>query len=187
MKRKVISEINSGSMADIAFLLLIFFLVTTTIDTDSGLFKKLPPYTDEIPVTPPVKARNVFEVLVNANNEIMVEGEPIDISTLKEKTIEFLINPGDQENLPEFTTKNIAPFGDISVTKGIISLQNDRGTSYETYLWVINELTAAGNVVKDNFSMHQYNKKFDELDRSKQGAVRLAKPCIISEAEPVDL
>lgn len=187
MKRKTITEINSGSMADIAFLLLIFFLVTTTINTDSGIFKKLPPYVANIPETPPVKERNVFEVLVNANNEIMVEKQQIDISELKEKTIEFLTNPENKENLPEFSVKNIPPYGDMRVTKGIISLQNDKGTNYKTYLSVINELTAAGNVIKNNFSMLHYNRVYYELDSDKQDIVRSAKPCIISEAEPVEL
>ena len=104
------TEINAGSMADIAFLLLIFFLVTTTMDQDTGILRLLPPPMDELDnKPPPVKEKNVYEVLVNANDQLLVEGELMDISNLKDGAIEFLTNPANSEDLPEkkLITKNI--------------------------------------------------------------------------------
>ena len=79
MAKRSAPEVNAGSMADIAFLLLIFFLVTTTIETDSGLNRKLPPMEDV--VDPPViKQKNIFTVVVNKNNDLLVEEKPMEIS-----------------------------------------------------------------------------------------------------------
>jgi biopolymer transport protein ExbD len=118
------NEINAGSMADIAFLLLIFFLVTTTIVEDKGITVKLPPWSEEDPDITKLKSRNVFAVLVNAQNDLLVRGEPMDITMLREKTKEFIVNPTKREDLSE------------RPTKAIITLKNDRGTNYETYVSV---------------------------------------------------
>ena len=189
MARKL-QEINAASMADIAFMLLIFFLVATTIDIDTGLYRILPAMPDEEQLEDDkdlIRERNVFVVLVNRNNDLLVEGEPMDISQLKEKTIEFLENNENKENLPEKQLKFVEPFGEIEVTKGIISLQNDRGTNYKTYVQVMNELTAAGNYVKDKFSMQRLGKRYDELGKDDRKAVRAAVPAVISEAEPKNI
>ena len=93
MARRAAPEVNAGSMADIAFLLLIFFLVTTTIETDSGINRKLPP-TDEIEDPPIIKERNIFTVVVNKDNRLLVEEELMDIKDLRKSAIEFLDNGG---------------------------------------------------------------------------------------------
>ncbi len=184
MARKT-PEINSSSMADIAFLLLIFFLVTTTMDVDTGIYKKLPPIPEEKPEdAPKVKQRNVFSILVNRNNELLVNGEVISISQLREKTKEFFLNPTNSANLPEKAMKTVPFFGDVMVSKGLISLQNDRGTRYETYIRVQDELAAASRELKDDKSMQKWNKKYAELDSDQQAAVRKYIPVQISEAEP---
>jgi biopolymer transport protein ExbD len=184
-KRREIQEINGGPMADIAFLLLIFFLVATTISTDSGLYRKLPPMPKEKQETEDkIKKRNVLPVLVNKNNDLLVKNERMDIRNLATKVKEFMQNPYNEEDLPEKKTKNVPYFGEYEVTKGIISLQNDRGTSYGMYIMVQNELTRAINELRDELAMQQFNKKFDELEQSKQEAINEIYPLAISEAEP---
>jgi len=185
MARKT-PEINSSSMADIAFLLLIFFLVTTTMDVDTGIYKKLPPIPEKDQQNDDVKVkqRNVFSILVNRNNELLVNGEVLSISQLRDKTKEFFLNPTNSENLPEKAMKNVPFFGDVMVSKGLISLQNDRGTKYETYIRVQDELAAASRELKDDKSMQKWGKKYAELDVDQQAAVRKYIPVQISEAEP---
>ncbi|MDE5423655.1 biopolymer transporter ExbD [Ancylomarina sp. DW003] len=185
MARKT-PEINSSSMADIAFLLLIFFLVTTTMDVDTGIYKKLPPIPEDEQLNDDVKVkkRNVFSILVNRNNELLVNGEVLSISALREKTKEFFLNPQNLENLPEKALKNVPYFGDVMVSKGLISLQNDRGTRYETYIRVQDELAAASRELKDEKSVQKWGKKYAELDDDQKAAVRKYIPVQISEAEP---
>ena len=185
MARKT-PEINSSSMADIAFLLLIFFLVTTTMDVDTGIYKKLPPIPEDTANEPDVKVkqRNVLSILVNRNNELLVNGEVLSISQLRDKTKEFFLNPANKENLPEKSLKTVPYFGDVMVSKGLISLQNDRGTQYATYIRVQDELAAASRELKDEKAMQKWGKKYAELNEDEQAAVRKYIPVQISEAEP---
>lgn len=185
MKNKNIPEVNTGSVADIAFLLLIFFLVATTMDMDSGLLRVLPqPVPEDVPPPPPMKERNVLIVLVNKDDNLMVEGKVTDIKELKDKTIEFLLNENDLEELPEKRLVDIDFLGEMEVTKGIISLQSDRATSYKLFVSVLNEILAAGNQIKNEFSKKHFGKPFDDLSPEKRKAVLKAVPCVISEAEP---
>lgn len=178
-------EINAGSMADIAFLLLIFFLVTTTMDVDTGLLRKLPPpLPPDMPEPPEIKQRNVFQILVNANNQLLVEGDYIQITELRKKAKEFIVNPNDDPNLPEKELKEIEGIGPVMVSKQVISLQNDRGTSYETYIKVQNELIAAYNEVRNEEAMKRFGKPFDKLAEWQQKAIKEMYPQRISEAEP---
>ena len=128
MSRKM-PEVPAASLADIAFMLLIFFLVTTTMDVDSGLERRLPQWVEEqLDEEVDVKERNVFVVLVNRNNDLLVENEWTDIKDLREKAKEFMSNPADDVNLPEKEPKEIPFFGEVMVTKGGISLSNDLNT-----------------------------------------------------------
>ena len=183
-----IQEINAGSMADIAFLLLIFFLVTTTMDVDAGLQRRLPPMPDENQKTDDIKVnrRNILIVKINDADRLLVGGTPMDVSMLKDKAVEFLTNPGNIETLPEKEVKQIEGFGPYEVSKGVISLQNTRGTSYNAYIKVQNELVRAVNEVREAFAMQQFGKKYINLDEDKQRIVRDAIPQNISEAEPKD-
>jgi biopolymer transport protein ExbD len=180
-------EINAGSMADIAFLLLIFFLVTTTMDTDSGISRRLPPPPDKDTPPPDVKERNIFNVLVNKNDRLFVDGRWGDIRTLKDETKIFLSNPNNAPDLPEKREENIPGLGIYQVSKGIISLKNDRGTSYDMYIQVQNELTAAVNELRDDLAKDKFGKKFSELKQSDAEAIQKAIPVSISEAEPEDI
>lgn len=188
MSKREVQEVNAGSMADIAFLLLIFFLVTTTMDTDTGLARLLPPPVEEEPEdTPPIKERNVFTVLINSQNQLLVEGKPMEIRDLTEATKEFIVNPLDDENLPEKKEIEVDLLGVQEVTKGVISLQNDRDTEYQTYLMVQNELQRAYNELRDDFANRKFGKTYEELEKEEQKAVRSVFPQKISEAEPKNI
>ncbi len=187
MARKV-PEINAGSMADISFLLLIFFLVTTTMDVDSGIVRRLPPPPDITVTPPPIKERNVFNVLVNRSDRLFVDGRVGDIKTLRADTREFFSNPGNRDDLPEKRIEDIKYIGSYPVSKGIISLKNDRGTSYDMYIQVQNELTAAINELRNELSKQKFGVKFSELTNENYiQAVQKAIPMSISEAEPEDI
>jgi len=195
MARKV-TEINAGSMADIAFLLLIFFLVTTTMDIDTGITRKLPPPPPKDVEPPKVKERNTFKVLVNKNDRLLVNGKPGSIGLLRQQAKEFLSNPNlknptSPENMPEKRDEPVSlPIlgGDVYVTKGIISLKNDRGTSYDMYIQVQNELAAAIRELRDELSKQYFGIKFGQLaDDTKIKAIKKAIPVAISEAEPEDI
>jgi len=183
---KKIPEIPSASLADIAFMLLIFFLVTTTMDVDSGLERRLPQWVDpeQLEDDQQIKERNVFVVLVNRNNQLLVEGEYSKIENLRERAKEFMANPTNDESLPEKEPQQIPYFGETMVTKGVISLRNDLDTKYGTYIAVQNELVAAINELRDELARDEFGKPYAELDRDKQDAIREVYPSRISEAEP---
>ena len=189
-----VNEINAGSMADIAFLLLIFFLVTTTMDIDTGITRKLPPPPPEDMEDIKVKERNIFKVLVNKNDRLLVNGEPGDISLLRQQAKEFLSNPNlnnpvSPDTRPEKKEKEIPMLGGtVYVSKGIISLKNDRGTSYDMYIQVQNELAAAIRELRDEMSNQYFGMNFRQLsDPDKIDAIQDAIPVAISEAEPEDI
>ena len=202
---KKIGDLNASYQAKIAFLLLIFFLVTNSMNVDQGLYSQLPPPQDNVDNHDKVNERNIFIVLINKDNQLAIEGELADISSLTERTIEFITNPKDKADLAEkvmaskkledATKENkvedmknwkklIEQFGDIGITKGVVSLQNDRGTNYETYIAVQNAIVAAYNITRDKFSQEQFGKVFDELSSDEQKLVKLVIPLNISEAEP---
>ena len=189
MSRRPAGEINAGSMADIAFLMLIFFLVSTTMDIDAGLQRRLPPMPDEEQEQEKVEVnrRNILTVLINPSDKIFAGGQPIDLSQLKDKVKEFVLNSADDINLPEKEIKIIDNFGPYPVTKGIVSLQNDRGTSYDIYLKVQNELVKAYNEIRDDFAMQHYGKPYVKLDETQQTVLRTIYNQNISEAEPRDV
>ncbi|MFN7118611.1 MAG: ExbD/TolR family protein [Saprospiraceae bacterium] len=172
-KNRMANEINASSMADIAFLLLIFFLVTTTIVEDKGITVKLPPWSEEPPETQQLKSRNVFSVLVNAQNQLLVRGQPVNLEDLRERAKEFIANPQQRPDLAE------------RPTRAIISLKNDRGTNYNTYLQVYNELKAAYNELWDELSQRKYGIPYsEEMPTAYLKEIRKEIPMVLSEAEP---
>ena len=184
MSRKM-PEVPAASLADIAFMLLIFFLVTTTMDVDSGLERRLPQWVEEkLDEEVDVKERNVFVVLVNRNNDLLVENEWTNIEDLREKAKEFMANPADDVTLPEKEPKEVPFFGEVMVSKGVISLSNDLNTKYGTYIAVQNELVAAINELRDELAKSKFQKPFIELEKEQQDAIRDIYPSRISEAEP---
>jgi biopolymer transport protein ExbD len=188
MGSKKTPAINSSSTADIAFLLLCYFLMTTTMGSQTGLQRRLPPMPDKDQKVEDVKInrRNIIIVRINSNDRILAGSEPILISQLKDRIKEFLSNPADDPNLPEKELKEIEGYGPCQVSKGVISLQNDRGTSYRAYIEVQNELVKAINELRDDFSYKNYGKPFASLTQEQQKIVKEAVPQNISEAEPKD-
>lgn len=180
-------EIPSASMADIAFMLLIFFITATSMDTDGGLERilpQMPPENQKQDDTPPIKERNVFSVLLDANNRLMVEGVLLRVEDLREKTKEFLTNPNNIESFPETKLTEIPLLGNIEVTKGVISLRNDQGTQYGMYLSVQNELVAAVNELRNEMASEKFGKIYTNCSNDQKAAIREAIPSRISEAEP---
>lgn len=186
MSRKL-PEIPSASLADIAFLLLIFFLVTTTMDKDSGLERRLPQWIDPDEVqddNQQINERNVFVVLVNRDNLLLVENEYANIKDLRDKAKEFMANPNDDPSLPEKEPVEVPLLGEMMVTKGVISLRNDVGTQYGTYIAVQNELVGAINELREEFAKAKFGKSYEKLNEDEKDAVRTVYPQRISEAEP---
>lgn len=198
MAKRSAPEVNAGSMADIAFLLLIFFLVTTTIETDSGISRKLPPKLDENQPPPPIiKKRNLFVVNVNANDELLVEEDPMDLADLREAAVEFLDNGAEDCSYCQGAKD---PESSVNPQKAIISLVNNRGTSYKRYIAVQNELVAAYTQLRNREAQKLFNTSFtameaiyndpktSESDKDKLGSrleqIREMFPEKLSEAEP---
>ena len=175
-KRRGLPDINAGSMADIAFLLLIFFLVTTTMDVDTGIARKLPPMPEEEQETPPeVNDRNIYEVFINGYNWIAVEGERMDISQLREGAKAFINNNGRDSKSSD------------NPDKAIISLKSDRGTEYMTYIRVQNELAAAYNELRNDASINKFGERYADLNKTQKKEIRKMYPQKISEAEPKNI
>ena len=179
-------DINAGSMADIAFLLLTFFMMVTTMDTETGIQRRLPPMPDEnhIEQAEQINKRNIMIVLINNNDRLFAGGQEMPIVMLKDKVKEFLTNPANLPDLPEKREKEIEGFGPYMVSRALVSLQNTRGTSYKAYIEVQNELVKAFNEVRDDFAMQNFGKKYSFLDEDQQRITRDAVPMNLSEREP---
>lgn len=175
MAKRAIPEVNAGSMADIAFLLLIFFLVTTTIETNAGILAKLPPKVDKNQAPPPqVKERNVFVVLVNKNNQLLVEDKLMELKDLRKAAVEFLDNGGGTgDEACTYCKGAKSPDSSENPNKAVISLQNDRETSYEMYIAVQNELLAAYNELRERERKRLFPNEvsFVEMDAEFNAAV----------------
>ena len=203
MARRKSPEVNAGSMADIAFLLLIFFLVTTTIETDSGINRKLPPMEEQID-PPIIRQKNIFTVVVNKNNQLLVEEELTDIKDLRNLAVDFLDNGGGSgEEACDYCQGNRDPRSSDNPDKAIISLKNDRETEYKVYIAVQNELVAAYNVLRNREFARLYPNEaltYVEADlrytdprtsaddksslKEKLDVIKALYPQKLSEAEP---
>lgn len=165
MAKRSAPEVNAGSMADIAFLLLIFFLVTTTIETDTGLNRKLPPIDDEQVEPPIIKQKNIFTVLISRDNQLLVEDELMDLKNLRKAALDFLDNGGGtgDEACSYCKGKRDASSSD-NPDKAIISLKNERETTYSTYISVQNELVAAYNTLRNRRAEELYGATLTEME-----------------------
>ncbi|MEZ4857590.1 MAG: biopolymer transporter ExbD [Flavobacteriaceae bacterium] len=203
MARRATPEVNAGSMADIAFLLLIFFLVTTTIEKDKGIARQLPPKMEDQPEDVIIKQKNLFIVNVNKNDQLLVEEELAELKDLRQAAIDFIDNGGAPSGSPEycsFCKGKRSPESSDNPEKAVISVQNDRLTSYKMYIAVQNELVAAYNFLRDRESQRLYGWKYTEMKKAidegditgakaddiqeKLQAVQDLIPLKLSEAEP---
>ena len=190
MARRATPEVNAGSMADIAFLLLIFFLVTTTIEKDKGITRQLPP-KDEITDPPKIKEKNLFIVTVNRSDQLLVEEKLMELKDLRQAAIAFLDNGGAPSGSPEYCNyckgkRN--PESSDNPDKAVISVQNDRLTSYKMYIAVQNELVAAYNFLRDRESQRLYGWKFTEKSKDlDEGKIKgeAAKEALQKQLEEV--
>lgn len=201
-KKRDVPEINASSMADIAFLLLIFFLVTTTFDSDYAIERRLPQKLDNELQTPEeVKQRNLFILLINKNDELFVNGERGDMVKLKEDVKRFILNPTNDPNLseksPSFVQSELLK-GVFYRSKGVVTLQADRLTTYKKYIAVQGILTDAFEELRDAASRKEFNLTYEELkEKATKGtdeevkkkhaemmaAIDAVYPVAISEAE----
>ena len=203
MSRRGAPEVNAGSMADIAFLLLIFFLATTTIEKDKGIARQLPPKQEEdAPEPPKLKQKNIFVVLVNKDDQLLVEEKPMDLGDPRQAAIDFIDNGGAPAGSPEYCSHckgRKDPASSDNPDKAVISVQNDRLTSYKMYIAVQNELVAAYNFLRDRESQRLYGWNFTEVKRQidegkfngdieateeKLKNIQKLVPLKLSEAEP---
>lgn len=188
MAKRKCPEINASSMADIAFLLLIFFLVTTTMSVEKGLSRRLPaplPPDAEKPKATEVNKRNTFIVLLNSSNQLLVQGEYMSVRDLRKKAKEFIKNEYNDPSMPVRKAIEVDYFGTVEVTTDhIISLQNDRSTQYQAYIEVQNELVAAYNELRDEIARSKFGIAYEALDEDRQKAIQKIYPQKISEAEP---
>lgn len=171
-KKRLSNEINAGSMADIAFLLLIFFLVTTTISEDKGVLVRLPPWLPDAPPPLNVRQRNLYPVFVNASGKLLVRGETMELAQLKSHAKQFVSNPDKKINLSE------------NPKKAVIILKNDRGTPYAAYLEVYDALKAAYHELWEESAMARYGKEWGSITAASQKQIKDDIPMVISESEP---
>ncbi|MBC2843607.1 ExbD/TolR family protein [Winogradskyella flava] len=201
MAKRAAPEVNAGSMADIAFLLLIFFLVTTTIEKDKGLLRSLPPIDDTEVEPPIIKQKNLFTVLVSRDNQLLVEEELMELKDLRRAAIDFLDNGGGTNAAGESCTYCKGKRDETSSDhpdKAIISMKHDRETSYEKYIEVQNELVAAYNFLREREAQRLYNRSFQSMLEEKEKnqfnkdeklneqitVIKTLFPLKLSEAEP---
>jgi biopolymer transport protein ExbD len=204
MARRENSEINAGSMADIAFLLLIFFLVTTTMDIDSGIARKLPEKSEETPEVT-IKEKNVLDIVVNRNNQILVEGDQyVQVTDIRRIAMDFIDNGGGESAAKDgqpgkpcdYCKGAKDPASSDHPSKAIISLQSDRGTTYGMYVSIQNEIEAAYNELRNIYALEKYKRSYNDLlkdykdnpSESLKDKIDFLKdsyPQIISEPEPI--
>lgn len=186
-KKKKVPSINGSSTADISFIMLLFFLLTTSMGTDKGIARQLPPAVppDQKDVSIDVNKRNMLRVLVNNQGEILANGELVTQETLKDKVKEFVLNENDRDDLPERTVENFPMLGDQKVTKKhVISLTNNVDTRYEDYLGVQNTLTKAYTELRNDKARATWGRSFEELEPAQQKVLIDLYPQNISEANP---
>ena len=190
-KKKKVPGLNQSSTADISFILLIFFLITTSMDTDMGLARRLPrpPEENQEDATMDIKSRNILYVRMNSAGQLWVKDEMEsgfeDLKNLRNRVKEFVKNEKNLSKYPEKHVKNIDILGQCFVTdKHVISVQTDRGTPYAVYFEVQNELVAAYNELRNELSKQKFGRPYDALGDEEKVAVRAYYPQNIAEAEP---
>jgi len=186
MAKKGLPKLNTTSMADISFLMLTFFLLTSSINTDQGIQRRLPPPLTGDEKPPEINERNVLIILVNMYDQLLVNGTPMNnVNELKDRTKDFITNPNHDPHMSDRKTEYIEELGqEVSISRGVVSLKSDRGTSYKRYIEVQNQLTAAFNELRDEYSRAHFGRTFENLTETQKKGVQKVIPISISEAEP---
>jgi len=201
MSRKESPEINAGSMADIAFLLLIFFLVTTTMDVESGIIRKIPK-KEKVADNIRIKEKNILEVNINLRNELFVDGKIVHLKDIKQITIDFIDNAGgvDNNNTPcNWCEGNRLPTSSDHPSKAFISVKTDRNANYETYILVLDQLNTAYTHLRNKLGVKLYNQNYESLladfkksnqqekaIETKIKIIREKYPLLISDADMIN-
>lgn len=185
--KKKVPQINGSSTADISFILLLFFLLTTSMGSDSGLARQLPPAVppDQQDVSIDVNRRNMLRVNVNNRGQILANSEEVDLRGLREKVIDFVLNENDRSDLAERSVETFPIVGAQKVTKNhVISLTNNVDTRYSDYILVQNELTKAYTEVRDRQSKKLFGVALKDATTEQQEVLIKMYPQKISEANP---
>ncbi len=191
-KKRKVPGLNSSSTADISFILLIFFLITTSMDTDQGLARTLPrpPEDEQQNNEIKVKERNILNIRINKDDYVMVttltdEDYIKDIDEITDRAKAFILNENEDPDLPEVVEKDIDLLGKVKTTPNhVISVQTDRGTSYGVYFQVQDRLVKAYNELRNDLAKKKFNCSFEQCSVKQKEAIRKALPLKISEAEP---
>ena len=192
-KKKKMPGLNTSSTADISFMLLIFFLVTTSMDTDMGLARHLPqpPDPDQEDAQVDIKARNILYIRLNYQGQLSIKDETTqdagwsEFGELRQRVKDFVRNEQNYSKWPEKHVKIIDLLGRCYVTdKHVISVQTDRGTPYDAYFQVQNELVAAYTELRNEISKEKFGREYQYLEDEQKAAIRQYYPQNISEAEP---
>ena len=180
-----VPELNTTSTADISFMLLTFFLVTTSMETDKGIARQLPPMPagGEQSVNE-VKRRNVMVIDIGAGDSLACNGRPVDMASLKGRVMEFVDNKSGSSALPERIERNIPLLGKCAVTANhVIFIHADRAATYKAYFGVQDAVTAAYNTLRDRLAEERFGRRYSECTDAQQEAVREYYPMRLSEGD----
>ncbi|MDR1783604.1 MAG: biopolymer transporter ExbD [Dysgonamonadaceae bacterium] len=184
--RRNIPQVNATSSADIAFILLLFFLLTGSLNPKLGIYRKLLPDTSQIKLKKKtnIEKRDIIRFSINSENKIFMENEPVQIRDVRNIAREFISNPDNLPNLPRRETRNIENLGEITITPdAVIVLEYSLQADFQTYISVLGELSAAYDELRNELSAERFGKPYSALSEELQTSVREAYPMQISELE----
>ncbi len=182
-KRRV-PQLNTTSTADISFMLLILFLVTSSMDVDKGLSRQLPPLSpkEEQQESTDASERNVLKIRITRQDSVFVNGKPVKVATLRNRVAEFVGNPANRQDLPQKTVRRVALVGKFAVSdQHIISLESDRDADYDTYFRVQNEIMAAYARLRGQLAVQRFHHSYAQCSEEEKKALRECYPQRISE------
>jgi biopolymer transport protein ExbD len=184
--KKNIPELNTTSTADIAFILLLFFLITGSLDPKSGIYRHLSPATSEVLLKKKtdIEKRNLLTFTIDENNEIRLDETPVALSEIRNIALIFISNPENLDYLSEKELLDIPELGVIPVSgKAVISMEISREASYQTYISVLSELTAAYETLRNKLAYDKFQQRFNDLTEDQKAAIRTVYPQQIVEKE----
>ncbi|MBR4389803.1 MAG: biopolymer transporter ExbD [Prevotella sp.] len=181
--RRSVPQLNTASVADISFMLLILFLVVTSMDIDKGLTRQLPPVTDNEMVRPKdVSKRNVLQVTIDNDNRVKVNGVFVNMNQLHERLLQFIDNPLNSDSLPEKRQRDIPLLGECNITdRHVIQLEAARNSSYDVYFQVQNSIVGAYRQLRDGLASKRFHCSYAQCSEDQKMALREFYPQRVSE------